>query len=204
MIAFSFIPSMCCFASDLPLKLKRRPLLRDESFYLIALFTLCAAFHDGKIVVEESIFLVLVYIGHLCTVITSPWVRKTYRHKIKGIDMKPTDSQQSFVHKAREELQRQRSLKKAQSAKNLKLPSSAPVTPRDGDNNNKKPGMLKRAATANNIMIINTNRSLNSSDKNADFGVLSGYGMLCEFALYIVLYFIIFVCLYLYFLRFTE
>ena len=112
MLAFSFIPAMCCFASEVDLRLKRRPLLRDETFYLIALFTLCAAFHDGKIVWMESVFLILVYLAHLTTVITSPWVRKTYRHKIKGIKMKPTDPNQSFVHKARAELERQRSLKK--------------------------------------------------------------------------------------------
>ena len=46
MLAFSFIPAMCCFASEIPLKLKRSPLLRDEVFYLIELFTLCAAFYD--------------------------------------------------------------------------------------------------------------------------------------------------------------
>ena len=112
MLAFSFIPAMCCFSSEIALELKRRPLLRDEGFYLIALFTLCAAFHDGKIVFMESVFLVLVYCGHLATVVTSPWVRKTYRYKVKGIDMEPKGAHESFVHKARAELERQRSLKK--------------------------------------------------------------------------------------------
>ena len=111
MLAFSFIPAMCCFASDIELKLKRRPLLRDEGCYLIALFTLCAAFHDGKIVTLESVFLVLVWCFHLSLVISSPWIRKTYRYKVKGISMSPKGNE-SFVHKARAELERQRSLKK--------------------------------------------------------------------------------------------
>ena len=111
MLAFSFIPAMCCFASDIELKLKRRPLLRDEAFYLVALFTLCAAFHDGKIVTMESVFLILVYFGHLATVVSSPWVRRTYRHRVKGIRLDPA-ANESFVHKARAQLERQRSLKK--------------------------------------------------------------------------------------------
>ena len=59
----------------------------------------------------DSVFLVLVYCGHLAIVVTSPWVRKTYRYKVKGIDMKPQSANQSFVHKARAEIERQRSQK---------------------------------------------------------------------------------------------
>ncbi len=113
MLAFLFIPAMCCFSSELILKLNRRPI------YLIALFTLCAAFHEGKIVFLVSVFLVLVYCGHLAAVVTNPCVRKTCRYKVKCIDIKPISAQNSFVHKAKAELERQRSLKKAKSLQNL-------------------------------------------------------------------------------------
>ena len=108
MLAFSFIPAMCCFASDIELKLKRRPLLRDEAFYLIALFTLCAAFHDGKITYSESVLLIMVYLGHLVTVITAPWIRKTYRRRYKGIMDAPSSLDESFIHQARATLEEHR------------------------------------------------------------------------------------------------
>eukprot|EP01084_Bolivina_argentea_P053227 97719_1 len=185
MLAFSFIPAMCCFVSELTLQLKRRPLLRDESFYLIALFTLCAAFHDGKIVFLESVFLVLIYCGHLATVVTSPWVRKTYRYKVKGIKRKTVGAQDSFVHKARAELERQRSLKRAKSQPtSVMQTSSAPVTPTGKNVNNNPPG-LKRASTANALFTANNMGSINSvpvqimsdtsKNSNSNYAQLPGF-----------------------------
>ena len=106
MIAFSFIPSMCAFFSELELKLKRRPLLRDELFYACALLSLCIAFNDGKITLVESIYLMSVYFAYLAVVVTSSWFRQQYRHKIKGIPMK---AEESFVYKKRKELEQHRS-----------------------------------------------------------------------------------------------
>ena len=106
MLAFSFIPAMCAFFSELELNLKRRPLLRDELFYIGALFGLCVTFHDGKITLLESIYLMLVYFGYLAVVITSSWFRQQYRHKIKGI---PLSQDESFVYKARKQLSAHRS-----------------------------------------------------------------------------------------------
>jgi len=127
MLAFSFIPAMCCFASDIELKLKRRPLFRDEAFYLIALCTLCAAFHDGKIVYAESVCLVLVYLGHFMTVITAPWIRKKYRLRYKGIVESPPSADESFIHRARATLNEhrmgQRAIKRSKTKKALSVAS---------------------------------------------------------------------------------
>lgn len=105
MIAFSCIPAMCAFVSEIELKLKRRPLFRDQAFYLLALCTLCIAFHDGKITILESSMLVLVYVGHLTVVVFSPFIRKKYRHIVKGI----VPNNESFVHKMRKQLEEHRS-----------------------------------------------------------------------------------------------
>ena len=115
MLAFSFIPAMCCFASDIELKLKRRPLIRDESFYLIALCALCVAFHDGQIDLFESILLLCIWFAHLLTVVSSPWIRRKYRQKVKGI----VAEQRSFVHKARAELQHIRQRRRSKGSSDL-------------------------------------------------------------------------------------
>ena len=109
MIAFSFIPAMCAFFSELQLSLKRRPLFRDEVFYLVALFTLCAAFHDGKIVWLEALFLICCWITHLLTIVSAPFLRKQYRVKVKGIKLQ---ADESFVHKKRRLLEEHRSQSK--------------------------------------------------------------------------------------------
>eukprot|EP00486_Rosalina_sp_Unknown_P003689 CAMPEP_0201575584 /NCGR_PEP_ID=MMETSP0190_2-20130828/20876_1 /ASSEMBLY_ACC=CAM_ASM_000263 /TAXON_ID=37353 /ORGANISM="Rosalina sp." /LENGTH=318 /DNA_ID=CAMNT_0048005403 /DNA_START=85 /DNA_END=1038 /DNA_ORIENTATION=+ len=73
--------------------------------------------------------------------------------------MKPTGSNESFVHKAKAELERQRSLKKAKSQGQL-IPASAPVTPRDHEQSGNKPGQLKRAATTNALFDRQSNGSV--------------------------------------------
>ena len=74
MIAFLVIPGACAFNTDdgIQLLLKRRPLLRDVGAYAIALLLLCIFFHDGKIVLYESLTLVGFYIVYVMTVIFAP------------------------------------------------------------------------------------------------------------------------------------
>jgi len=157
MIAFSLIPSMCAFSSEIPLFLKRRPLFRDEFFYVFALvvltlvcpllflslslspsllwrsYVVCGlhhiqTLHDGKITLIESIFLMIIYLGFLTVVVSGKivhhntvyiyisthmdigsFVRRTYRHKIRGISF---HREESFVHKARRQILEHRSSNK--------------------------------------------------------------------------------------------
>jgi len=86
MIAFSMIPATCAFSSSAPLMLKRRPLLRDEGFYILSLLTLIYVIYDAVVVFSECVLLVSVYVCYLAVVIFASPVRQYYR-KCKGLDV---------------------------------------------------------------------------------------------------------------------
>jgi len=94
MIAFSMIPATCAFSSSAPLMLKRRPLLRDEGFYMLSLLTLIYVIYDSVVVFSECIMLVSVYVCYLSVVIFAAPVRQYYL-KYKGLTVKRT----SFAEK---------------------------------------------------------------------------------------------------------
>ena len=98
MIAFLVIPGACALSTDdgIQLLLKRRPLLRDVGAYAIALLLLCVFFHDGKIVLHESITLVGFYICYVLLVVFAPTIRREYRHRILK---KPKKKRKTFVNK---------------------------------------------------------------------------------------------------------
>jgi K+-dependent Na+/Ca+ exchanger-like protein len=87
MIAFSMIPATCAFSSSAPLMLKRRPLLRDEGFYMLSLLTLIYIIYDSVVVFSECVMLVSVYVCYLAVVIFAAPVRQYYR-KTKGLEVK--------------------------------------------------------------------------------------------------------------------
>jgi len=91
MIAFSVIPATCAFSSSAPLMLKRRPLLRDEGFYMISLLTLIFIIWDGLVVFSECVMLVTIYLFYLSVVIFATPVRRYYR-KFKGLVVKDNSS----------------------------------------------------------------------------------------------------------------
>lgn len=79
MIAFSLIPGTCAFFSDHELLLKRRPLFRDEFFYLAALFVLIYIIWDGVVHYWEAALLVSVYVSYIIVVVFASHVRHSYR-----------------------------------------------------------------------------------------------------------------------------
>lgn len=79
MIAFSLIPATCAFGSEHELLLKRRPLLRDEMFYLAALFVLIYIIWDGVVHYWEALLLVMVYVCYIIVVVFASHVRHSYR-----------------------------------------------------------------------------------------------------------------------------
>lgn len=87
MIAFSMIPATCAFSSEKPLMLKRRPLLRDEGFYMLSLLSLIYVIWDGLVVFSECVMLVAVYVMYLSVVIFASPVRRYYR-KWRGLIIK--------------------------------------------------------------------------------------------------------------------
>jgi len=87
MIAFSMIPATCAFSSKAPLMLKRRPLLRDEGFYMLSLLSLIYVIWDGLVEITECAMLVAVYVLYLSVVIFASPVRRYYR-KCKGLTVK--------------------------------------------------------------------------------------------------------------------
>jgi len=98
MIAFLVIPGACalCAPSHITLKLKRRPLLRDITFYFILLISLYFFLKDGIIKFYEALLLVLIYFIYVVTVIFAPKIRNHYRKRfLKRIVKK----RKSFVNK---------------------------------------------------------------------------------------------------------
>merc|ERR1719461_1166298 len=59
MIAFSLIPAACGLSASKPLALKRRPLFRDEFFYIISLVQLMFIMKEGSCSVFHATMLVV-------------------------------------------------------------------------------------------------------------------------------------------------
>jgi len=99
MIAFSMIPATCAFSSAEPLMLKRRPLMRDEGFYMLSLLTLIFIIWDGVVVFTECVLLVSVYVCYLCVVIFAAPVRQYYG-KVMGVEFnkRPSFSDRMIVN----------------------------------------------------------------------------------------------------------
>lgn len=98
MIAFMAIPGCCGIFSGVPLELKRRPLLRDISFYLIAILCLCQFFNDGVIDIVEAATLVSIYVIYIIVLLVAPVIRRVYRRKFIGLEPAPFSN---FVAEAR-------------------------------------------------------------------------------------------------------
>ena len=88
-VAFSVIPAFCALFAKQPLRLKRRPLLRDMLTYATALGVLCFMFIDGKIALNESVSLLALYAGYIAVVVVAPHVRRWYRKRILGRRLGP-------------------------------------------------------------------------------------------------------------------
>lgn len=100
MIAFMIIPSTCAMFSEGPLRIKRRPMLRDMVFYSVCLFlTTMFIFTDNEIVLWEATVLVVIYIIYVATVVFSRSVRRRYLRDVKGQVLVKCDS---FVIRERE------------------------------------------------------------------------------------------------------
>jgi len=76
MIAFSLVPALCGMVAVETIELKRRPIVRDQLFYLIALSMLIYFVHDGEIHSSEAGALIITYLVYLCVVVGSRGVRK--------------------------------------------------------------------------------------------------------------------------------
>jgi len=84
MIALMLIPASCALFSERELKLKRRPMLRDMGFYVIALLTMVLSLEDGKIMHWEAGILFVTYVLYVLTVVCARRVRKKYLKEVKG------------------------------------------------------------------------------------------------------------------------
>jgi len=78
MIAFSLIPAACGLFAKSDLKLKRRPLFRDEIFYIISLCILIGIIYDDEVHVWEAALLVITYSIYLLVIIFGKKIRKWY------------------------------------------------------------------------------------------------------------------------------
>jgi len=80
-IAFSLIPGTCGIfgASETPLELKRRPLLRDMCVYTLGLALLVWFFGDGCIDKAESATLFVMYPGYILLIVMAPKMRKEFQ-----------------------------------------------------------------------------------------------------------------------------
>jgi len=106
MIAFSLIPAACGLFATSDLLLKRRPLLRDEFFYISSLGILIYIIHDGKVEVWEAALLLLNYGIYLAIIIFATRVRQWYWENVLRI-------QWTKKHEAAENLSIQGSVKDA-------------------------------------------------------------------------------------------
>ncbi len=125
MIAFLIIPGACAlFTTDgIELLLKRRPLLRDITAYLILLVMLYIFLQDSVISLWESASLVLAYVIYVAIVILSPKIRRTYRHRY----LKRTLKQRiSFVNKKNKDSKKELEIDDSDITHNLLEPSTIP------------------------------------------------------------------------------
>jgi Ca2+/Na+ antiporter len=124
MIAFMAIPGCCAVAANGVLRIKRRPLLRDISFYFTALCCLCVFFHDGTISTTESGILVSIYAIFLVTLVSAPRIRRCYRaclgKEVKAyvgfVEQARGQHEVSLLEEARQHEQRMRSVDAARAA----------------------------------------------------------------------------------------
>lgn len=91
MIAFSLIPAACGFFAPGDLYLKRRPLFRDQFFYLLSLSILVYIMFDGIVKAWEAVLLVCVYIVYLGVIVSSTRIRKWYWENILKIQWAEKD-----------------------------------------------------------------------------------------------------------------
>jgi len=96
MIAFSLIPAACGFCAPGDLQLKRRPLFRDQYFYLQSLAILVYIMFDGVVKVWEAALLVVNYCVYLFVIVFSTRIRKWYWESILKIQWAEKD--QSLIH----------------------------------------------------------------------------------------------------------
>lgn len=85
MIAFSLIPAACGLFATQDLLLKRRPLFRDEFFYLSSLCILVYIMFDGRVHPWEAGLLVANYCCYLCVIVFATRVRRWYWENILNI-----------------------------------------------------------------------------------------------------------------------
>jgi Ca2+/Na+ antiporter len=98
MIAFLVIPAACSFVvgKNEALLLKRRPLLRDFSAYIVSLLLLCFFFSDGEIDAWEGGTMVVFYILYVLVVLLAPKIREEYQYRVMAM---PRKDRISFVKK---------------------------------------------------------------------------------------------------------
>eukprot|EP00911_Craspedida_sp_UC1_P002701 UC1_evm1s1982 len=94
MVAFLLAPGTCAVSAGAPLRLKRRPLMRDTGFYTISVVCLVIFFYDGIIYAYEAGLLIGLYFVYLLVTIFSPKIRELWRVKVQG---KARRSKASFV-----------------------------------------------------------------------------------------------------------
>lgn len=103
MIAFSLIPAACGLFAPGELYLKRRPLFRDEFFYLTSMAILVYIMFDNVVHSWEAGLLVLNYSIYLMIVVFGSQVRKWYFKSYLGQPMMPSqvelDVEDQHVHK---------------------------------------------------------------------------------------------------------
>jgi len=83
MIAFSLVPALCGIVSVETIELKRRPIVRDQFFYLVALSMLIYFVHDGEVQSSEAGALIITYLVYLIVVVGSRGVRKYWNSIIR-------------------------------------------------------------------------------------------------------------------------
>jgi len=85
MIAFSLIPAACGLCASGDLHLKRRPLFRDEFFYLTSLGILIYIMFDGTVHPWEAGLLVVNYVCYLIVIVFATRVRQWYWENVLHI-----------------------------------------------------------------------------------------------------------------------
>jgi len=92
MIAFSLIPAACGIFATQELMLKRRPLLRDEFFYITSLCILTYIIHDGTVYLWEAGLLVANYVCYLFVILFARRARGLYWRCCLGQDLPEKES----------------------------------------------------------------------------------------------------------------
>lgn len=90
MIAFSLIPAACGLFAPGELHLKRRPLFRDEFFYLSSMAILVYIMFDNVVHSWEAGLLVLNYTIYLCVVVFASSFRRYWNEKQLGEPLAPS------------------------------------------------------------------------------------------------------------------